>query len=337
MTTRSDWDLPESAATPERAFQDRRMLLRTLGFGGVALAASPFLLRAAFSRGDEDDEKKSGETKEKALNGELHQKYGALFPAKRNEKYDFAPRPLTPESITSKYNNFYEFSMEKDVWRYVEGYPVDPWKVRVKGLVEKEFEFGLEELFRWFPLEERLYRFRCVEAWAMQVPWSGFPLRKLIEKCKPLGSAKHVRVVSVLDEERLPGQKKDKHWPWPYFEGYRLDEVTHELAFVALGIYGHTLPMQNGAPWRLVMPWKYGYKSPKSLVEIEFTEERPPTFWNAAYPREYGFYSNVNPKRPHPRWSQATERDIGSLERRDTLPYNGYGEEVAGLYTGKEY
>jgi sulfoxide reductase catalytic subunit YedY len=336
MSSRHDWNLPESSITPESIFHERRRLLRTLGYGGLALAASPLLLQAGCDDGTDEDEKDSKGAKA-TIAGALGEKYSELFPAKRNDSYDFAPSPSTPELIAGKYNNFYEFTMKKDVWRYTEGYRVDPWKVRVKGLVKKEFEFGLEDLFRWFPLEERLYRFRCVEAWAMQVPWTGFPLRKLIEKCEPLGSAKHVRVVSVLDPEHLPGQKNDAQWPWPYYEGYRIDEVTHELAMVVLGIYGHSLPTQHGAPWRLVLPWKYGYKSPKSLVEIEFTEKRPGTFWNDAVPSEYGFYSNVNPKKPHPRWSQATERDLGTEKRRDTLPYNGYAEQVAKLYTGKEY
>ncbi len=333
MSSRNDWNLPESLATPQEVFQTRRTVLRALGFGGMTLAASPLLFSSALS-GDEDESTGSS----RRFSGTVGKKFDDLFPAKRNSKYDFAPLPQTPESIASTYNNFYEFTTDKSkVWKLAQGFSCDPWKVQVKGLVEKEFEFGLEELFRWFPLEERLYRFRCVEAWAMQVPWTGFALKSLVERCKPLGSAKYLRVVSLLDKERLPGQKNDTHWPWPYYEAFRLDEATHDLAFVAVGSYGHPMPMQHGAPWRIVMPWKYGFKSAKSLVQIEFTEKRPATFWNDSAPKEYGFYANVNPKKPHPRWSQATERDIGTKARRETLLYNGYAEEVGSLYSGEEF
>lgn len=321
----------EGGLTSESAYFGRREVLRALGFGGLAVAASPLLLgRGATGLLAQP----APETFPPAVGS----KYDDLFPAKRNKTYDFAPLPETPEKITGSYNNFYEFTTDKArVWRMAKDFVASPWTVQVKGAVEKEFSFDLDDLFRWFPLEERRYRFRCVEAWAMQVPWTGFPLRQLIDRCKPLGKAKYVRVVSILDPERLPGQKKDTHWPWPYYEAYRLDEAKHELAFVALGIYGHALPMQFGAPWRIVMPWKYGFKSPKSIVAIEFTETRPGTFWNDAVPKEYGFFSNVNPLKPHPRWSQATERDIGTRERRPTLPFNGYADQVAKLYTGDEF
>ena len=330
MPPRPD-DLPDASLTSESTYRNRREVLRALGYGGLTLAAAPFLLQSVGGR-------LAAQSAPETFSGAVGKKYDDLFPAKKNAAYDFAPWPLTPERTAGTFNNFYEFTTDKArVWRMAKDFVAHPWTTRVKGAVEKEFTFDLDDLFRWFPLEERRYRFRCVEAWAMQVPWTGFPMRKLIEKCKPLGKAKYVRVVTLLDKERFPGQKKDTHWPWPYYEGFRMDEATHELAFVALGIYGHPLPMQHGAPWRVVMPWKYGFKSPKSIVEIEFTEERPKTFWNDAVPKEYGFFANVEPEKPHPRWSQATERDIGTSERRPTLLYNGYAEQVGKLYTGKEF
>ncbi len=239
--------------------------------------------------------------------------------------------------MASKYNNFYEFTTTKEkVWELAYGYKVDPWTVNVKGLVAKPKKLSLEDLFTKFPLEERLYRFRCVERWAMQVPWTGFPLAKLIEACEPLGSAKYVRFVTMNDPKGLPGMKSQAWYPWPYFEGLRLDEARNEMAMVAVGIYGHALPMQHGAPWRVVVPWKYGYKNPKSIVEIEFTDQQPPTFWNDLYSNEYGFIRTSTPGKPHPRWSQRFEQDIGTGEQRETLLYNGYGAQVAAMYKGDE-
>ncbi len=244
---------------------------------------------------------------------------------------------MTPESVAGAYNNFYEFTTVKEkVWQLARGYPVEPWKVKVHGLVKKPRTLDLDDVMGRFPLEERLYRFRCVERWAMQVPWTGYPLRSLIDILEPLPSAKFVRFVTVNDAEGMPGIRKQRWYPWPYFEALRLDEARHHLAFVVVGSYGHALPMQHGAPWRLAIPWKYGYKSPKSLVEIEFTEKKPGTFWNRLQPTEYGFYSNVDPSKPHPRWSQRMERDIGTGVTRETLVYNGYADQVGSLYTGKE-
>ena len=225
---------------------------------------------------------------------------------------------------------------EDEVWKLAKDYKVDAWKVKVHGLVHKPRTLDLEDIFTLCPLEERIYRFRCVERWAMQVPWVGYPLKDLITHLKPLSSAKYVKFTSILDPDRMPGQRKSTWYPWPYFEALRLDEATHDLSFVAVGSYGHALPMQHGAPWRLLTPWKYGYKSPKSIVEIEFTAEQPTTFWNDTEPDEYGFYSNVEPHKPHPRWSQRWESDLGTGERRSTLLYNGYAEQVGSLYDGKE-
>lgn len=321
------WSLRERLATPEDVFLDRRQVLRSLGLGLGALALAPPGSLAA------------GETAPAGqLDPALGDRYAGRFPAARNAAYGFGEgRGQTPEDVAGRNNNFYEFTIVKErVWELARGYAVAPWQVKVHGLVRKPRTLDLDDLFTRFPLEERLYRFRCVERWAMQVPWTGFPLRSLIDFLEPLSAAKYVRFVSVLDPEGLPGQRRQRWYPWPYFEGLRLDEARHELAFVVVGSYGHALPMQHGAPWRLALPWKYGYKGPKSLVEIEFTERQPPTFWNDAQPLEYGFYSNVEPHKPHPRWTQQWERDIGTGETRETLLYNGYAELVGSLYTGDE-
>jgi methionine sulfoxide reductase catalytic subunit len=323
------WRLPERLATPEEVFLDRRQVLAALGFGGIALSLPGGLAAAAPAA----DAAPAG-----MLAPALGGKYADRFPARRNRAYDFGGRPPTAEDVAGRTNNFYEFTTDKErVWRLAEGYEVAPWKIEVAGMVKKPRTLDLDDLFTRFPLEERLYRFRCVEAWAMQVPWTGFPLKTLIDYLEPLPSAKYVRFTSFLDRKNLPGQREYDWYNWPYYEGHRLDEATNEVAFVVVGSYGHALPMQHGAPWRLALPWKYGYKGPKSVVRIELTDHRPHTFWNDSQPTEYGFYSNVDPDRPHPRWSQATERDIGTGERRPTLLYNGYGAQVASLYDGKEF
>lgn len=317
------------ATTPESTYWNRRQVLKALGLSSLGLAlpqgAGCILAEDALN-------------KAKMVRPALGKRFANLFPARRNETYTLGGRPLTPEEVPAAYNNFYEFLTNKGkVWGLAQGYPVDPWKVEIAGLVHKPLTLDLDDLFTRIPLEERLYRFRCVERWAMQVPWTGYPLRKLLELAQPLSKARYVRFVSFHDPENLPGQKLMQRYPWPYYEALRLDEAYHELTLVAVGIYGHALPMQHGAPWRLVTPWKYGYKSPKSIVRIELTEEQPPTFWNDLQPPEYGFFSNVDPSKPHPRWSQEVEEDIGTLEKRATLLYNGYAQEVAGLYEGSEW
>lgn len=322
------WKLSERSATPESRFLDRRQLIAGFGLGTLALG---------LSAGCSYAERAAAADRSRISDPALGSRFAKLFPAGRNESYALSDRGVTPESSSAGYNNFYEFTTDKErVWELAQGYRVDPWSVRVSGLVKRPTTLSLEDLFSRFPLEERLYRFRCVERWAMQVPWTGFPLRKLIDSLEPLSSAKYVRFVSVIDQG-LPGQKAYDWYPWPYSEALRMDEARHDLAFVALGIYGHGLPMQHGAPWRLALPWKYGYKGPKSVVEIEFVEEQPETFWNQASPSEYGFYSNVHPDRPHPRWSQSAERDIGTGETRATRLYNGYAPEVGDLYSGAEF
>ena len=242
---------------------------------------------------------------------------------------------LTPlESITN-YNNFYEFDTSKSgVARVAKNFVTNPWAVAVEGLVNKPKVFDLEELLK-FELEERIYRFRCVEGWSMVIPWTGFPLSKLLEKVEPTSQAKYVAFQTLLDPKRMPNQSFGI-LSWPYVEGLRLDEAMHPLTIMATGLYGETLPPQDGAPIRLVVPWKYGFKSIKSVVKISLVAEEPPTTWNVEGPDEYGFYSNVNPNVPHPRWSQATEQRIGEYGRRKTLMFNGYAEQVAHLYDGMD-
>lgn len=242
---------------------------------------------------------------------------------------------LTPfESITN-YNNFYEFDTSKDgVASAAKGFVTKPWQVSVEGLANKPRVFDLDELLK-FPLEQRIYRLRCVEGWSMVIPWIGFPLSKLLEKVEPTSQARYVAFQTLLDPQRMPNQRTGV-LQWPYVEGLRLDEAMHPLTILATGLYDETLPPQDGAPIRLVVPWKYGFKSIKSVVKITLVADEPPTTWNIESPDEYGFYSNVNPNVPHPRWSQATERRIGEYGRRNTLLFNGYGEQVAHLYQGMD-
>ena len=255
-----------------------------------------------------------------------------MYPAARDVRFDL-DRPITDESYAASYNNFYEFTTFKgSVYKKASRLHTFPWQVLVGGLVSSPRVFDIDELVRALPLEERLYRFRCVEAWAMAVPWTGFPFHALIKMVQPFSSAKFVRFVSFFKPEDAPNQSPS-YGPWPYMEGLTMAEAMNELTLLATGIYGHPLPKQHGAPLRLVVPWKYGFKSIKSIAKIEFTAEQPRTFWNSITPREYGFTANVDPKVPHPRWSQKTERLLDTGERRKTLSYNGYGEWVAGLYS----
>lgn len=242
---------------------------------------------------------------------------------------------LTPIEAITTYNNFYEFDTSKGgVASAAKGFVTKPWQVSVGGLVNKPRIFDLDELLK-FPLEQRIYRLRCVEGWSMVIPWIGFPLSKLLEKVEPTSQARYVAFQTLLDPQRLPNQRTGI-LDWPYVEGLRLDEAMHPLTIMATGLYDEVLPPQDGAPIRLVVAWKYGFKSIKSVVKISLVADEPPTTWNIAAPDEYGFYSNVNPNVPHPRWSQATERRIGEYGRRNTLLFNGYGEQVAHLYQGMD-
>ncbi len=304
------WEIPEREAAPEDFYLNRRTLLKSMGFVGLG----SLMQQAAQAAGSDD-----------------------LYPAKRNPKYTL-DRPVTPDWAATGYNNFYEFTLDKQRVKDLVGpFKTDPWTVEVKGLVNKPGKYDLDDMLRRFPIEERLYRMRCVEAWSMAVPWTGFPISALIKEVDPKPDAQFIRMVTAHRPAEMPGIGRMPEYPWPYFEGLRMDEAMNELALFVTGIYGKPLPKQNGAPFRLIIPWKYGLKSIKSIVEIEFTKRRPPSLWNEVGGTEYGWFSNVNPKRPHPRWSQAQEKVIPSMELRPTLMYNGYEEFVAGIYKGNEF
>jgi sulfoxide reductase catalytic subunit YedY len=315
-----DWELPESAATPERDYllrprtlTLRREFLRTLSYGAAGLAGATLSSTDLFAT-------------------------TAGFPTKMNPAYrDPALKPTAYELITS-YNNFYEFGTDKSEPRINanKGWKSEPWTVAITGLINNPIKIDANDLvMKMGGAEQRVYRFRCVEAWSMVIPWDGFPLSKLIAFADPKPEAKFVTFTTFNDPKNVPGQRRSV-LDWPYLEGLRLDEANHELSFIATGIYGRPIPNQNGAPLRLVAPWKYGFKCGKSIVKIDFVAKQPRNTWQVMAPDEYGFYANVNPKVDHPRWSQATERRIGELTRRPSLPFNGYAEQVAGLYAGMD-
>ena len=317
-----DWSLPDKDATDEDVYLNRRRLLTAMGVGGVILAApavphvwrnmQAMMPKAAPIAPPEPDPSAN------------------LYPVKRNAAYTL-DRPVTDERDATTYNNFYEFGSHKSISAAAQALRIRPWQVRLDGMVEKEQTIEIDDLLAKMPLEERLYRHRCVEAWSMAVPWSGFALKALVDLAKPLGSAKYVRMETFNAPEMAPGQEAS-WYPWPYIEGLTIEEATNDLAFIATGLYGKPIPRQNGAPLRLAVPWKYGFKSIKSIVRFTFTETRPITFWEDVQAAEYGFWANVNPEVSHPRWSQATERVLGTGERVPTLLYNGYAEQVAHLY-----
>src|SRR5258705_7480406 len=264
---------------------------------------------------------------------------GQALAATRNAAFSLTEPPTKIDHATT-YNNFYEFGVNKDdPSRLAHTLRPRPWTVQVDGLVHKPKTFDIDELIRLFPLEERVYALRCVEAWSMVIPWIGFPLAALLKAVEPTGTATFVEFITLHDPNQFPGQKPGLFGgslDWPYVEGLRLDEAMHPLTLMTVGMYGQVLPNQNGAPLRVIVPWKYGFKSGKSIVRIRLTSDEPKTSWNRAAPSEYGFYSNVNPEVSHPRWSQANERRIGDLRRRETLMFNGYGDQVASLYTGMD-
>jgi len=316
-----------SEITPEHIYLSRRKFMVGIG----ALAASSLALSAC---GEALSPSKGGQepslippTAEPTLTSPASPPPTASTDELGDELTSF-------ETITN-YNNYYEFTTsKKGVARLARDFKTSPWTVEVGGLVHKPKTFDLDDLLK-FPQEERVYRLRCVETWAMVIPWVGFPLAKLLKEVEPMTTAKYVRFETLYDPDQMPGQKSGGY-NWPYVEGLRLDEAMHDLTILATGLYGKPLLPQNGAPVRLVVPWKYGFKSIKSIVKIDLVEEMPVSLWMAAAPREYGFYANVNPDVPHPRWSQATERRIGENERRQTLLFNGYAEEVAHLYSGMD-
>ncbi len=303
--------IPSSEITPKSLYLSRREFMKAAGViaGGLTLAACGITPDGA---GD--------------ITGST-----ATFPAAS----DSVDTPNTYEEITN-YNNYYEFTTDKTgVARLARDFKTTPWAVEVYGLVNKPATYDLDTLVKKFQPEERIYRLRCVEAWSMVIPWVGFPLAKLLADVEPTSEAQYVRFESVFDPDTFPGQTQP-FYPWPYQEGLRLDEAMNDLTLLATGLYGGELPAQNGGGLRLVVPWKYGFKSIKAILKIELTSKQPDTLWSAIAPNEYGFYANVNPQVDHPRWSQRTERRIGETGRRDTLMFNGYGEEVAYLYDGMD-
>jgi methionine sulfoxide reductase catalytic subunit len=310
------WELPESAATPESVFLNRRSMLQAMGLGSLLAPGLPTALAARSASAAEEEQDPSAK----------------LYPFKRNPRFTL-DRPITPAKYSENYNNFYEFGMDKGIAPEAQALKIRPWTIKIDGMVEKPFTIGIDDLMKKMPLEERLYRHRCVEAWSMAVPWDGFSMAAFVALAKPLGSAKYVRMQTFLDPAIASGQKQ--FWyPWPYIEGLTIAEANSELAFMVTGMYGKPAPKQDGAPLRLAVPWKYGFKSVKSIVRVSFTDKQPVTFWEAVQSDEYGFWANVNPAVPHPRWSQATERPLGTDERVPTLIWNGYGAYVADLYAG---
>jgi sulfoxide reductase catalytic subunit YedY len=323
-------EIKSSEITPEHVYLNRRAFMKGVG----SVAASALLLSAC-----------AAPSANQTLPSSTPAAPEDATPAEQSEPTpepsataatDELGDPLTTFEAVTNYNNFYEFSMDKEaVAPLSKDFVTEPWSVAVGGLVNKPRTFAIEDLRTLFPSEERIYRLRCVEAWSMVIPWLGFPLAGLLKEVEPLSAAKYVRFETLLDPLQMPGQRS-KWYDWPYVEGLRLDEAMHPLTILSTGLYGKELLPQNGAPLRLVVPWKYGFKSIKSIVKIDLVEEQPVSLWMDAAPNEYGFYANVNPAVSHPRWSQASERRIGELGRRPTLPFNGYAEEVASLYEGMD-
>lgn len=292
---RHGWEIPERLATPAELVLNRRAVLASAGALAIGAAAP-------------------------VVEGEV---------APRNPKY-VVHRALTAEKVATTYNNYYEFSEDKNLWHEAQALHQRPWTIQFDGMVAKPRTIDLDDLLKQVTLEERVYRHRCVEAWAMTVPWTGFPLSTLVKLAEPMGSASYVQFQTIQDKS-MPGLDAP-FYPWPYIEGLTMAEAMNDLAFVVTGLYGKPVPAQNGGPIRVALPWKYGFKSAKAVVRVTFTDQRPKTFWALIQPSEYGFWANVNPDVSHPRWSQATERLIGTDERVPTQLYNGYAEFVSGLY-----
>ena len=299
MLIRRPDDIPSSEITPESLYVDRRKFIGTAGALALGALATPGLLSASPLISLQDDK-------------------------------------LTSEEDATSYNNYYEFGTDKDEPKdQARNFKPKPWNIEIAGLVKKPRTMSFDELFKGLPVQDKIYRHRCVEAWSMVIPWQGTPLRDIVNRCEPLPSAKFIEMTTLFDPNRMPGQKTDA-LPWPYKEALRMDEAMHPLAILATGMYGKPLPNQNGAPIKLVVPWKYGFKGVKAIVKIRFTYTMPRTTWNDAASNEYGFYANVNPAVDHPRWSQAKERRIGQFQKIATLPFNGYADQVASLYAGMD-
>ncbi|WP_395688724.1 protein-methionine-sulfoxide reductase catalytic subunit MsrP [Aestuariivirga sp.] len=306
------WEIPESRVTDEHVFLNRRHFMGAAA-GALALAA------AGSARAEADPS-------------------AGLYPAPPNPAYADAGRPVTEAQYTTTFNNYYEFGSSKRIAAAADKLPIRPWEIVIDGEVEKPARWAIDDLLKAVTLEERIYRHRCVEAWSMVVPWTGFPVKRLVELAKPTSNARYIRFETFNRPDVAPGQKDGlfTSYPWPYVEGITMAEALNELPLLVTGAYGKPLPNSMGAPLRLHLPWKYGFKSIKGLVRVSFTADRPVSFWETLGPTEYGFWANVNPEVPHPRWSQESEQVLGSGERVPTLLYNGYGEQVAGLYAGLE-
>ena len=314
IRSRKPWDVIDYKTTDENVYLNRRSLLRAMGIAGAGLASAsvvggsfaPFVSSARAA----------------SITG---------FPATRNPAFTL-DRPVTVEEEATTYTNFYEFGSSKNIWRKARKLVTDPWIFTIEGLVDNPLQLDASDLIaRTGPQEERLYRHRCVEAWAMAVPWTGVPMSRLVKLVQPKAEAKYVRLETFFDPSVAIGQRQS-WYPWPYVEGMTIDEAMNEMAFIGTGLYGRAMEKQNGAPLRIVLPWKYGFKSIKSIVKMTFTDQRPVSFWEKLAANEYGFWANVNPDVDHPRWSQATERMLGTGKRVATQLYNGYGEQVAYLY-----
>ncbi len=302
------WKLKDHNVTSEKSYNTRREFLKKIGAGSLFLPSASLISRPAFS---------------------------SLYPPAVNKSY-ITSRPLTVESLATTYTNFYEFGSSKNIWRRASKLNTKPWSITIDGLVDNPLVIDVNDLIKKIGgIEERVYRFRCVEAWSMTVPWAGFPLNKILSLVEPKTNAKFLKFETFYNPEIAPGQKQ-QWYPWPYQEGITIEEAKNELSFLATGIYGKQLPNQNGAPLRLVLPWKYGFKSIKSIVKISFLSERPIGMWEKLAPKEYGFWANVNPNIPHPRWSQETEEQLGVEGRIPTIIFNGYEEQVSYLYKGLE-
>ena len=324
------WEISENQITSPRLYYNRRNFIKTLIGAGIGASLLPL---AGCQSGISGLGKSASATElEKSIN--LPEIEGFT----KNPNFQKVDRPIVDEKVAAQYNNFYEFGGTKRIWLDAQKLPTENWKVEVTGLVNNPQTYDLDDLKRKFQQEERVYRFRCVEAWSMVLPWIGFPMKALMADVEPTFKAKYVSFTSFYDPEITKGPGFHiGSLPWPYVEGLRIEEMANDLAFFATGIFGHDLPKQHGAPLRMVTPWKYGFKGAKSIVKIEFLAEQPATYWNTIDPNEYKFEANVNPEVPHPRWSQATEKFIStgpglSWEIKETLPYNGYGEYVGDLY-----
>ena len=298
------WNLKESSITSESIFNSRRKIIKNLAIGSLIVPSASLIPFTAFS---------------------------SFYPPITNNFYK-VDRDLTKESLATTYTNFYEFGSSKNIWRRAAQLKTDPWLLTIDGLVNKPLTIDVNDLLKKIGgIEERVYRFRCVEAWSMTVPWAGFPVNKILSLVEPKTDAKFVKFETFFNPDIAPGQKQ-KWYPWPYQEGITVEEAKNDLSFIATGIYGKKLPNQNGAPLRLILPWKYGFKSIKSIVKISFVNKRPIGLWEKLAPKEYGFWANVNPNIPHPRWSQKSEQQLGVDGRIPTVIYNGYGDHVASMY-----